>query len=482
MGCKRKLRASTSCEAEGISSESGVDRFSDLPDEVAHHILSLLNFRDLTRVGALSKRCRQFHLSVPVVDFGTVWWKDVKQVDLARLVTTFDRYLHLRGHNRMQRVRIGLRLSTSEEEENVSDDHSQVVLNWIRTAVRCNVEELDLFLEHSVTSTFSLPSSIFHSQSLRSLSVSMDIFESQVVEAPSLYFSSNLRYLSLSFVKIVDEGLFKWISCCCKWIFIFGILFNDGDVHLSISGEKLENIVMAWSGCFVPVDSSASLKIFAPNLKNLKWDGNLRNSQDLGKLKSLEKVEICLKPQKNEFGKVVEVLCCICSAKVLIIHAKIVKALYKEGFTPTLILDNICNLRIHCESLNNKLVPALVSLLRRMPKLNILCIKTRCENLIPRTASHFGNEYWERQNLAFIHQLEEVSIENSYGSNEIEFARYILEHAQNLKKMVIVHRDDDAPSKVAGMVSRSKIISTASVLIRQDPHQIYKFRCQSSMF
>ncbi|KAM1576396.1 hypothetical protein ACFX15_032199 [Malus domestica] len=79
-----------------------------------------------------------------------------------------------------------------------------------------------------------------------------------------------------------------------------------------------------------------------------------------------------------------------------------------------------------------------------------------------------------------IHQLKEVSIENSYVSNEIEFARYILERAQNLKKMVIVHRDDDAPSKVAGMMSRSKMISTASVLIRQDPHQIYKFRGQGS--
>ncbi|XP_068318529.1 putative F-box/FBD/LRR-repeat protein At4g03220 [Pyrus communis] len=502
MGHNHTPPASVGCEAEGIPSESGVDRFSDLPDEVAHHILSLLNFRDLTRVGALSKRCRQFHLSVPVVDFGTVWWKDVKQVDLARLVTSFDRYLHLRGHNRMQRVRIGLRFSTSEEEKKVSDDLSQVVLSWIRTAVRCNVEELDLFFVHSATSTFSLPSSIFHSQSLRSLSVSMDIIKSPVVEAPSLYFSSNLRYLSLSDVKIVDESIFKWISCCCKCLkelllsSIEGVqnisiessslesfsFFNYGDVHLGISGEKLENIVMAWSGCYVPTSlkSTTSLKIFAPNLKNLKWDGNLRNSQDLGKLKSLERVEICLKPQKNEFGKLVEVLCSICSAKVLIIHAKTIKALYKEGSTPTLILDNIRNLSIHCESLNNKLVPALVSLLRRMPNLNILCIKTRCENLIPRTASRFGNEYWERQNLAFIHQLKEVSIENSYGSNEIEFARYILEHAQNLKKMVIVHRDDDAPSKVAGMVSRSKMISTASVLIRQDPHQIYKFRGQGS--
>ncbi|TQE05594.1 hypothetical protein C1H46_008841 [Malus baccata] len=39
--------------------------------------------------------------------------------------------------------------------------------------------------------------------------------------------------------------------------------------------------------------------------------------------------------------------------------------------------------------------------------------------------------------------------------------------------MVIVHRDQNAPSKVAGMMSRSKMISNASVHIRQDLDYIY---------
>ncbi|KAM1798844.1 uncharacterized protein LOC126617895 [Malus sylvestris] len=226
MGSKRKLRASTSCQAEGTSSESGITRFSDLPEEVAHHILSFLNFKDYTRVGALSKRCRQIHLSAPEMDFGAI-------------------------------------------------------------------------------------------------------------------------------------------------------------------------------------------------------------------------------------------------SEVIIMNEKTIKALYQEGSKPTRIWDKIQNLSIHCESLNNKLVPAVVSLLRRMPNLNILCIKTSCEKLAPEKASHFGNEYWKLQNLAFIYQLKEVSIENSYGSNEIEFARYILDHARNLRKMVIAYRDQNAPSKIAGMVSRCNRISTPVVIIRR---------------
>ncbi|TQE05592.1 hypothetical protein C1H46_008839 [Malus baccata] len=245
--------------------------------------------------------------------------------------------------------------------------------------------------------------------------------------------------------------VFKWISCCCKClkelrlISINGIpnisiessslvnfyVFDCGDVHLIISGQKLEYIDMEWGGYDAFTSrkstiSNTSLKIFAPNLKTLKWKGELRNSQSLGNLKSLEEVEIFLAPLKNEFDKVLEVLCSICSAKVITINEETVKALYKEGSTTTLILDNILNLSIHCENLNNRLVPAMVSLLRRMPNLNILCIKTSCENLTPEKASLSSKECWKLQNLVFIHQLKEVSIENSYGSNEIEFAMYVL--------------------------------------------------------
>ncbi|KAM1353149.1 hypothetical protein TB2_032375 [Malus domestica] len=234
---------SATCQAQGVSSESGIDRFSDLLDEVAHHIISFLNFKDLNRVGALSKRCRQFHLSVPIVDFHTDHWTDKEQIKqhVASLMSSFDRYLHFRGHNRMQRVRILLSFSNCNNETKYCGDQSRLLLKWIHNAVRCNVEDLDLYFSHCVTSSFSLPSFIFHSQSLRSLSVSMDIFESQVVEAPSLYFSSSLRYLSLSFVKIVDESLFKWISCCCKCLKELRLSSINGIQNISIERSSLQS-------------------------------------------------------------------------------------------------------------------------------------------------------------------------------------------------------------------------------------------------
>ncbi|KAM1208040.1 hypothetical protein ACFX2J_013751 [Malus domestica] len=54
-------------------------------------------------------------------------------------------------------------------------------------------------------------------------------------------------------------------------------------------------------------------------------------------------------------------------------------------------------------------------------------------------ASGLSRRFWKSQNLACINQLEEVTIELSYGGNELEFARYTFEEAKNLKKMVILY-------------------------------------------
>ncbi|KAM1122820.1 hypothetical protein EV2_004477 [Malus domestica] len=52
-----------------IANSSRLDRFSNLPIEIAHQILSHLNFEDLIRVGCVSKTCRKFYVSTPYLNF-----------------------------------------------------------------------------------------------------------------------------------------------------------------------------------------------------------------------------------------------------------------------------------------------------------------------------------------------------------------------------------------------------------------------------
>ncbi|KAM1293729.1 hypothetical protein ACFX2H_013743 [Malus domestica] len=73
---------------------------------------------------------------------------------------------------------------------------------------------------------------------------------------------------------------------------------------------------------------------------------------------------------------------------------------------------------------------------------------------------------WGLQNLPFIHQLKEVMIGLSDGSNGIQFAKYILEHAQNLKKMNIVH--SPRQSIDVAELKKSKRASNVAQLVFQE--------------
>ncbi|KAM0991876.1 hypothetical protein ACFX2J_010129 [Malus domestica] len=90
--------------------------------------------------------------------------------------------------------------------------------------------------------------------------------------------------------------------------------------------------------------------------------------------------------------------------------------------------------------------------------------------LLPCQCSLYDMEYWKSQNLPFISQLKEVTIEMSEGSyrpNPIEFSRFILEHACNLKKLVIVHPPNFAMPSL-NILNESGGILNAEVVFRTE--------------
>ncbi|CAN6562055.1 unnamed protein product [Malus baccata var. baccata] len=122
-------------------------------------------------------------------------------------MSSLDRYLIHRCHNKMQRFSICWKSFSSQTLIKHSDERFRII-TWINGAVRCNVEELHLDFSAKGTVTFALPSCTLRSESLQSLSVQCF---NMILLAPSLSFSCNLHYLKLSFVRIVDERFCKWI-------------------------------------------------------------------------------------------------------------------------------------------------------------------------------------------------------------------------------------------------------------------------------
>ncbi|ONH96092.1 hypothetical protein PRUPE_7G107300 [Prunus persica] len=168
-----------------------IDRFSNLPDEVSHQILSFFNFKELIRVGSVSKRFRGLYLSSLSLDFWS--WYSNKQEQL-NMLNSFERFLIHCGDNKIQHFRICLNLCST-----LCDEIFRVI-TWIHIAARCNVEGLDLQLEITKTDMpmMELPSCIFLCGSLRSLLV--DLYK--VLKVPSFSGSTNLQHLSLSSVRM----------------------------------------------------------------------------------------------------------------------------------------------------------------------------------------------------------------------------------------------------------------------------------------
>ncbi|TVU26396.1 hypothetical protein EJB05_28941, partial [Eragrostis curvula] len=75
------------------STESGADRISDLPEDVIHHVLSLLPAHDAVRTSVLARRWRHLWSSAPGLRVTDVkgWRSSDKFVDFVELLLTLRR-------------------------------------------------------------------------------------------------------------------------------------------------------------------------------------------------------------------------------------------------------------------------------------------------------------------------------------------------------------------------------------------------------
>lgn len=311
-----------------------VDRFSGLPDNVAHHILSLINFRELTRLGCLSKRCRKLYLTAPSFRIYDDCGGNKKEQ--LRLLNCIDRFLLLRGYNKMQSVTFGWGFCSG-----ISDEIYRMI-TWMYIALRCNVEELEFQVRKGYApETLELPPCVVRCGSLRSLVVEFPGF----LELPTYASFTSLQILELKHVR-VDERFCQWMSSssckCIKDLRLYEVSADNITIqssslesfsyvvhaystlcNLSISGEKLVHIQIEW-GFYKP--RSRSLYISAPNLKTLKWFGRVLNHQELGELLCLEKAEILLEHKEEyKFDNVTEILGSISRTKALTLLEETVK-------------------------------------------------------------------------------------------------------------------------------------------------------------
>nr|XP_004305331.2 PREDICTED: F-box/LRR-repeat protein At5g02910-like [Fragaria vesca subsp. vesca] len=468
----------TSAQAQGVvGSNTLIDRFSALPNEVVLHIMSSTEVKDLIRLRCVSKKCKKLSLSVPSlnIDGSSSIYKKSKSKRL-NLLNHLDRFLMQRKDCKIGRLRI----AWSFNGANTSEEQFRIA-TWIITAVSCNIEYLELVFSIDNGSTFELPYDLLDCSTLKTLKVDLS---SKTLRLPALAVPSNLQRLHLKEV-IISEEVWKWISSLhltelrlehvngigsvtveipslIKFHLEF-VYYQNRISKLLISGAKLEDIDVRGPFNERGLDS---LKIVASNLRRLKLLGYLMNQLSLGRFTFLEKAELFLSPTADDNGKLFEVFSSVSRTKVLHLDEKTIEVL-RDG-PVQLPLHDISCFRAYLVRLTDDIVPNIAHLLRGMPNLNTLFIATSPSllyelfpyynwfyrgRLVPydevkenAPGSGCNKSYWSSQNLACIDQLKEVRLELSNGTNELDLACYILENAKNLKKMVIIHTYHQSPA------------------------------------
>jgi hypothetical protein len=346
-----KLEACSLLQSKGSFVDNS-DRINNLPNHIAHHILSFLTMEDIARLSIVSKWWQELCISIPslTLDVDGMRYKG-KDFKLIYFKNFLDRLMLRRNGMKMVRFCVHWTFPDWHSEE-------YRFLTWLHDAVRSNVEVLYLDLCIFRRGTFHMPLCVLHCESLRFLTVSLF---GGVLQLPSSTGFKKLQSLSLTHVRVLDDLFVERVLSSCnsldklclhgvngtnnisiqssslKYLEITSYMHNNL-FHVNVSGELLEELIICWK--FFP-SGGRSLKIATPHLKCFTWGGFAPDNYFLGNLKclrscalSLEQLSSSWRPPHMEYFQflegikdlVIQFPCLQVNNRIIFIH-------YGEQFT-----------------------------------------------------------------------------------------------------------------------------------------------------
>ncbi|XP_008369622.2 putative F-box/FBD/LRR-repeat protein At4g03220 [Malus sylvestris] len=414
-------------EVELHTEGSSRNRISSLPDDILHHILSLLPVGSTAQTSVLSRQWNHLWASLPILDFS-----DVKG-GAVEFISKVLRHRHENSNLKVFRVKGYL--------------SSSCLYSCIDRVVKYRVEELalDVSLTDKYFSgdAFGLPS-LFKCDSLRSLTLATykNPYYSPSIPKPhfGLLLSSNavaksglhqLHTLSLTRVEFLDSALEldlfsasslpsleKLSITNCKGITHLKITCpNIKDVHiirmflssLDISGMRLENLEI--THCFEVMVNGNRVKIFALNLKTFWWQHNY------------------------------------CT---------------EESFAPSFPILRACHLACFSKVVDVTMVKPTINLLCGSSQVQKLCIYDSYlrtwHNILLDDAGCTEEQFWESQAQILSHFLCHLKVVNIHdyshriNENVIKFARFLLEHGRSLQEIILHSRHPSGKEKIGSVL------------------------------
>ncbi|KAH7528734.1 hypothetical protein FEM48_Zijuj05G0103600 [Ziziphus jujuba var. spinosa] len=368
---------------------------------------------DIARFSTLSTKCRELCLTLPVltIELGNASGKELYK---------FNAFSH--SFTSLNNEADVHQFKAEKYGQTLGGDHH--IGNWILEATKSNVE--NIILRFNKFKIFSLPSGLSNSACLRDLEVRMN--PQGLLNLPTTSFVG-LEKLKLRDVR-VSTNFDEWISSCksLKMVHLHAVtcvntlnlsslsledlilkdmLVGSPNFNIKVSAERLRNLRIVW---FYAPQPSQSLTLHAPKLEQFSWGGLVSHYSCEGNLESLSKSNISIDFNDERVA--------------LGIIGQVFQSIYRVSSI------SICDYSIKMEK-------------------------------------SFSSEYWESQNLKFVHSLNEVDMHISGEHNEIELIKYLLKNAKSLKMLTIRFNTRILPcerSEISKKIRQFQVASSSSAI------------------
>ncbi|XP_026436428.1 F-box/LRR-repeat protein At4g14103-like [Papaver somniferum] len=285
--------------SKSMEEKGNIDRISELPDALIHHIFSFLNIKYILQTCILSRRYSYLWASLPTLrlsEHSMVSNSDDSFEELNRYIVFVDRLLLLRYSSsdiqtfELKWKNVGNLLSELDFKYEVT----RHVATWIMAAVKHNIQELNLTMW--LREMIKLPDCLFTCKSLTKLRISgfsRDLTDFVLPWIP-MYFP-RLRYLALTGVSLGDENLTSKLFSSCP--VLESLVLADCSIKFDFSSLSLKHFQLDnyYDVCESTDDYDVTVKLSAPNLTSLICKDYMSQDYSLQNLSSLVTADIGMK-------------------------------------------------------------------------------------------------------------------------------------------------------------------------------------------
>ncbi|WMV15015.1 hypothetical protein MTR67_008400 [Solanum verrucosum] len=450
---KKKEKIETESDETGL-----IDRISQLPDALIVQILSRLSITDAFRTIILSKHWQYFWTSIDKLVYDNEEFSHSDSSMLHKFISLTDNVLPLLSSSSIKKCSLNFMF---EHVDDVS--YFPVIDKWLEFAVNKKVEGLCLNISYDTDAIehdqpYSLPEVFCSSSSILKLKCQ----NCRILDDCVLNWIS-LKSLTLENLLIRDEHI-KQIMSNCHQLESFNLFGFCGFNRLHMTSPKCKRLKLIDHyhpiGDWYSFEGDCCFEVVAPYVEHLTISGDFDYTEiELKDLSSLDHAKLCL--CSDEFDSMdedilIDLLSVRC-ANELILSSWFIKVIsiwmmdLELNFSLPLLECKWLTISSYISKVS---FPMLDKLLRSTPNLENLMIFPGVED---HSIFQDAEEYTEALELDDLLSFEEnifkVSLQNlknvkvmpfcsgtrTFDATELDqFLKFLLEHAINLEKMVIV--------------------------------------------